>query len=159
MKTSFPKSERVMTRIIVGRLTHCLIFIVALGVAMAGLACGASSSPADKKNDTYQARDDKVLRWKVISVTPPRTIKAGGSVGYCVGDPRPRIKRPQIKYRGANVYIKLEVEKPRPKSTEKHTACGGVELLVRRTIILRRNLSDVQIYDSGVEPPKLRWPK
>lgn len=159
MKAFAPKTERSRTCAFVNRLIYLCTFIVVLAVGMAGLACGASSSPARKKNDTHQVQGSKVLRWGVMSTTPPRTIKVGGTVGYCVGDPKPRVKRPHIKYQGANVYIKLEVEKPHPQSTEKHKACGGVELFVGRTIILRRVLSNIQIYDSGIDPPKLRWPE
>jgi len=33
-----------------------------------------------------------------------------------------------------------------------------MERFVRKAITLRRDLSDVNVYDSGIESPELRWP-
>ena len=125
-------------------------------ILLLAMACGDSSS-ADKSS-TVEKGADKAFRWGVIFAPSPRTVKIGGGADYCEGDPRPRIARPDIEYRGNKaVYIKLELKSPdRPKSKK---LCLDSELLVTRKITLRRDLSDVKLYDSGVEPPELRWPR
>lgn len=129
---------------------------VVASIALLGFACG-NSAPADN-NTAAESRGRNGLQWGVITTTPPRTLKVGGAVGYCVGDPRPTIGRPQIRYRGEDVYIRLELQIPRKKRAKKRGRCAGVELFVRKAITLRRDLSDVKVYDSGIEPPELRWP-
>lgn len=114
-------------------------------VALLCVSCG-DSGPADKNT----------RGWQVVSVKSPRTLKVGKAVGYCTGYPRPSIRHPQILYHGDDVYIKLKVKWPRRPS--KGDLCLDSELLIMRTIILRRDLEDVKVYDSGVEPPELRWP-
>ena len=75
---------------------------------------------------------------------------------YCAGYPHPTIRSPEILYRGNDVYIKLKVKWPDRPS--KGDLCLGSELLIMRTIVLRKDLEYVNVYDSGVEPPELRWP-
>lgn len=125
-------------------------------IALLGFACG-DSTPANTDRNARESRDGNVLRWEVISTTSPRMLKVGGAVGYCLGDPQPAIGRPQIRYRGDDIYIKLGLETPRKKRARKGN-CAGVELFVYRWIEVKRDLADVKIYDSGVEPPRQRWP-
>jgi hypothetical protein len=142
--------------------------LLAAGAMFLGSACGETSSAG--KASHLQAEDPRSFKWGVIFNPSPRVIKVGGGVGYCVGDPKPRIAKPDIKYQGDEVYIALELKKP-PKPPRKRPqlfpkgktpvveGCAGVELLVTRKLTLRRNLSDLTIYDSGVEPPEQVWPR
>jgi len=83
-------------------------------------------------------------------------LTVGREVDYCAGDPRPAIRHPQILYQGNDVYIKLKIKgSDRPS---KGNLCLGSEMAITRTITLRRDLENVRVYDSGVEPPELRWP-
>lgn len=137
------------------------ISVAALSFALLGSGCSGSSPSIDGERDTHDrlGTNVEVLKWSVRSVVPPRTLRIGGRVGYCVGDPKPRVRSSQARYRHDNVLVRLEVVIPHHKSVEKGTICGGVELFVGRTITFRRDLSDIMVYDSGVEPPKLRWPQ
>ncbi len=132
-------------------VTAAVVALLALGIA-----CGGSSS-VDGASKTAD-RDSKFFRWGVIFTPSPRVIKVGGGIGYCVGDTKPRLARPHIEYQGEDVYIRLSLRMPKQRQS-KDNLCAGVELLVMRKIRLQRDLSDLRLYDSGVEPPELRWPK
>ncbi len=97
----------------------------------------------------------QVLRWHVGSVWGPSAFTAVGEVGHCAGYPKPRIKRPHVRYRGDKIYIRLLIEKPRYR---KGVACAGLAISLRKAITLKRNLSDVTVYDSGRRPPAPQWP-
>lgn len=134
------------------------LFGLLSSLALVAIGCGeASSSSTDTPNAGHKARANDVLEWSVRSVSPPRRVTVGGGVGYCVGDPKPRIDRPQIRYQDASAYIMLRVRESRHEPSEE-SVCADVELFVSRTITLRRNVADIKLYDSGVEPPRLRWP-
>ncbi|MEX2105565.1 MAG: hypothetical protein WD810_01570 [Solirubrobacterales bacterium] len=135
--------------------------LLAFGVFGAG--CGFSSDAADVSKGPSPGKSQKplggktsILMWGVSSESPPRTITIGGGVDHCVGRPEPRIKPPHIVYRGERVFITLRVEMP---PIRNGSACASVELFVGREVTLRRDLSDVKIFDAGVSPPKLRWPQ
>lgn len=141
------------------RVSHNLgrIFALVFISLLFAVACGASSSPSNMERALRSplGGDIKVLKWGVWSVNQPRTIRVVGEVSHCAGYPKPRIKRPHIRYQGTNVYIRLMVEMPR---YEQGAACGSLGAYVRRSITLNRDLADVKIYDSGTKPPRLRWP-
>ena len=119
---------------------------VGMMVTLLCVSCGSSGST-----------DKNAHGWQLVSVESPRILKVGREVGYCVGDPWPTIRPPQIQYRGKNVYIKLRVKMPRRRPS-KGGLCLDREMLITRIIVLRRDLKDVSVYDSGVQPPELRWP-
>lgn len=126
------------------------VMTVAVAILLLAVACGTGSAVG--------GREDNAFQWGAIFTPSKRTVVVGEGVDYCVGDPRPRIAKPEIQYRGDDVYIRLELKTPRFQSP-KGSRCAGVGLLVKRKITLRRDLSDVELYDSGVEPPELRWPR
>lgn len=134
-----------------------LIWVLAAvaAISSSGMACG------DSADDTSLAAGDdrsKTFDWGVISTKPPRTLVVGGGIGYCEGDPRPRIIRPQVEYRDDNVFIRLAVKRS-PKKASKGEVCLGSELLITRVVTLRRDLSDVEIYNANTEPPNVVWPR
>jgi len=133
------------------------VMAVAALVLALGVACGESHSDNRAGRASADA-NDKPFEWEVIFASSRRTIKVGGGVDFCEGDPRPRIARPEIEYRGKDVYIQLKLKTPRTRPST-HERCAGSVLLVTRRITLRRDLSDLKLYDSGVEPPELRWPR
>jgi hypothetical protein len=138
-------------RVLIEALAIIAVMALAAGV---GLACGESSTPA--KQHAPRDGNDKVLSWGVIFNPSPRVVKVGGGIGYCVGDPRPRITKPDVAYEGGDAYIRLEVDIP-PHRRSKGELCPGKELLITRTIVLRRELADLDLYDSGFEPPEQVW--
>lgn len=149
-----------MTRlgIIIRRLQMGSALGLSAGMMAIGTACGSSPSPDEKEMHSGGAVDVQTLPWGIVSVSQPRTIRIGAQVGYCVGDPRPRIRRAPTKYRNGAVYIKVEAVLPREKPSDKGL-CGGKVLFLYKTITLKRDLADVKVYDSSISPPGLRWPR
>jgi hypothetical protein len=136
-------------------ITRMLAIVSAAAVVLIGMGCGGSSTVSVNSTPKGQS---KAFRWGVISTTPSqRTIKIGGSVSYCEGDPRPRISQPEIRYEDISVYIEVVLERPRHHRS-KGDVCLGSELLVAKMLKLRRNLAEIELYDSGVDPPERRWP-
>lgn len=129
--------------------------VVAISVSSLVIACGDTSTV--QTSDAVKGREEGAFQWAVIFTPTSRTVKIGSDVGYCVGNPRPRIVKPNVEYRGDEVYIRAELHKP-SRRVPSRGPCRGVGLLVTRKIVLRRNLSEVELYDSGVDPPELRWP-
>lgn len=124
-------------------------------ISSMGMACGASD---DEAGTAVESGSAKPFEWGVITPDPPRALVVGGGIDYCVGEPRPRIARPRVEYRGDDVYVRLNVKRP-PKKVSKGEACFVKELLITRAITLRRDLSEVEVYNADVEPPKLVWPR
>lgn len=124
-------------------------------VGLIGVGCGGSA-PAEKGSQASQGRNERILEWKVLAIIPPRTLRVGADSGYCAGYPRPTIGSPQIRYGGLDVYIELEAIAG--KEPSKGDPCLGIRLYLERTISLDSDLSLAKVYDSGVDPPELRWP-
>lgn len=125
-----------------------------LGVVFISVLGGCGSSTSDETGVRIGESSD----WIVQSVTQPRTLKVGTEVDYCVGDPKPRIGRPKVKYQGDDVFITVTLEKPPARLAKPNDICAGIELFVGRTITLNRNLDDVEVFDGGLDPPQQRWP-
>jgi hypothetical protein len=140
------------------RVSRLLVVIsVAATISVLGMACGKSSS-GDRRDIATSEHNDGIFSWGVISTIAPRMLKVGNGVDYCVGNPRPRIGMPDTAYRGSDVYIRLKLHIPTNRPSRKNV-CLGTELLVTRTVTVQRNLADIKVYDSGVQPPELRWPR
>lgn len=129
-------------------------FAAVAAISSLGIACGDS---ADDTSMAAGSDSSKTFDWGVISTKPPRTLVVGGGIGYCEGDPRPKIMRSQIEYRDDNVYIRLNVKRP-PKEASNGEVCLGSELLITRGVTLRRDLSDAKVYNANTEPPDEVWP-
>ena len=123
-----------------------------------GIGCGSSERPDETARPASGRFDKEVVAWGVASVSGPKTVKLGTEIGYCVGDPKPRMRLAQRIYRGKSVYITVELALPRKKPSD-HSLCGGVGLFLYKTIRLTRDLADVMLYDSSTDPPTRRWPR
>jgi len=84
-------------------------------------------------------------------------LTVGAGVAYCAGNPKPELVLLRSEYREDDVLITLRVEKP-PTRSLKSEVCAGVQLFVKRKIVLKRDLDEVEIFDGGIEPPLQRWP-
>lgn len=126
--------------------------------ACALLALGLTWGAFSADGPSMKGNPRNAFEWAVVRHPSERVIRVGHGVGYCVGDPRPRIKEPEIAYRGGDVYIRLELAKRGPLPSSGGL-CAGLELLVKKTIRLKRDLSGLNLYDSGVDPPERRWPE
>lgn len=128
-----------------------------IGFVLTALVIGACGGATSDGHEGNPASSELGFEWGVISVPSRRSVKLGGGVDYCRGSPRPAIAKPQVRYRGRRVYIRLQLK--RGKSDEDIGLCAGVELLVTRTIGLRRPVDDLVIYDSDRHPPRKVWPE
>jgi hypothetical protein len=99
------------------------------------------------------------LNWVVLFTPTAKRVKIGGEIGYCTGDPRPKILKPDMTYDDDNVSIKLEARVFPHRGQGLNGLCAGKELVLSRTIRLPRKLSELKLYDSGFEPPKQVWPQ
>lgn len=129
--------------------------VAAVAVLLLAGGCGESSPP--ETSNSVKGREAGALEWGFKFAPSSRVAMVGGGAGYCEGDPKPRIAKPDIQYRGDDVYIRLELRTPRHRPAD-NGLCFGVGLPVTRRITLRRDLSELNLYDSGVDPPELRWP-
>jgi hypothetical protein len=98
--------------------------------------------------------ESRVLPWSFFKQLGPRKAKLAGEVGYCVGEPKPRIEKAVRSYSGNRVFLTLILSQKRPEPEE----CRGVGLAVFKTVTFRRNLEQLELLDSSTDPPQLRWP-
>lgn len=128
---------------------------VCVAVAVALLAgCGNSGASG--------VSEGKGISWGVIRPCRHGRLWVGGGMGYCVGTLRPFLKVREMFYQGNNLYMGLEVSRPKAKSRSKRPknwVCAGVELRLKRKITLRRNLSEAEVYNVDVDPPDKVWPR
>lgn len=94
------------------------------------------------------------LQWSFFKQLGPRKAKLAGEVGYCVGEPKPRIEKVIRSYSGNRVFLTLILSKGRPEPEE----CRGTMLGVFKTVTFQRNLDQLVLLDSSTDPPSRRWP-
>lgn len=98
--------------------------------------------------------DARALKWAFFKQLGPRKAKLGGEVGYCVGEPKPRVERVIRRYSGNRVFLTLILDPERLEPEE----CQGVGLGVFKTVIFQRDLDQLILLDSSTNPPERRWP-
>jgi hypothetical protein len=94
-------------------------------------------------------------RWKVVSVLNPYSVKISSSIGYCVGDPKPRYGQVQIVQTGRKIFITPYVV----SAGSEKDACFGVGWYQYWTLHLNQRLAAVRLFEATTTPPSLRWPK
>jgi hypothetical protein len=135
-------------------ISACIALAVAGALLVAACGTGGHESP-ESSGEYVHLRG--ALPWGVVGDTPPHSLEIAGYVGYCVGDPKPRVVVERIEYRGTRVLIRLGVQK-RVLPEEKGTVCYGVDKSVSTTVMLKKNLNEVEVFDRGFRPPLRRWP-
>lgn len=123
------------------------IITVAIVFACASLAFGCGGGGD---------RSAQAVEWEVFRPTSPREVDLVVTVDHCDGDPKPTIQRPMIEYSGKRVFIELFLE-PLGESDDK--GCLPVLLGVHKTIVLKRDLDGLVLFDSSTDPPEQRWPQ
>lgn len=113
--------------------------LVASCVTMGG--CGSGDSPDG-------------LQWSFLKQLGPRKAKLAGEVGYCVGEPKPRIEKVIRSHSGNRVFLTLILGPERPEPEE----CRDVTLGVFKTVSFQRSLGQLVLLDSSTDPPSRRWP-
>lgn len=98
--------------------------------------------------------DASALEWSFFKQLGPRKAKLAGEVGYCVGDPKPRVEKVIRRHSGNRVFLTLILSPERPKAEE----CRGVGLGVFKTVSFQRDLDQLILLDSSTDPPERRWP-
>jgi hypothetical protein len=98
--------------------------------------------------------DSSALQWSFFKQLGPHKAKLAGEVDYCVGEPKPRVEKVIRRYSGNRVFLTLILSPERPKPEE----CRGVGLGVFRTVRFQRDLEQLELFDSSIDPPSRRWP-
>lgn len=94
------------------------------------------------------------LQWSFFKQLGSRKAKLAGEVGYCAGEPKPRIGKVIRSYSGNRVFLTLILSQGRPEPKE----CRGIMLSVFKTVSFQRNLDQLVLLDSSTNPPSRRWP-
>jgi hypothetical protein len=98
--------------------------------------------------------DENALEWVFFKQLGPHKAKLVGEVGYCVGEPKPRVEKVIRRFSGRQVFLTLVLGQERPEPEE----CRGVGLGVFKIVTFHRNLAQLELLDSSTDPPSLRWP-
>lgn len=98
--------------------------------------------------------ESQALHWSFFKQVGPHKAKLAGEVGYCVGEPKPRVEKVLRSYSGNRVFLTLILTQERPEPEE----CRAIGLGVFRTVRFKRNLGQLELFDSSIEPPRRRWP-
>lgn len=114
-------------------------FLIAASIVLAG--CGSGD-------------DAGTLEWSFFKRLGPNKASLAGEVDYCVGEPKPRVVKVIRRYSGNRVFLTLFLSQERPEPKE----CRGVILFVFKTVTFKRNLEQLELFDSSTDPPSRRWP-
>jgi hypothetical protein len=120
-------------------------------VAIVALQRGPTSTLAADNKGTVRP-----VSWRLSSIDGQRAISLRASVGYCVGDSRPRVDHIKVVERSKSVFITVYVRFPVPAETSG--ACAGVRLILTKRIQLKQTIGGRTIYDGSSAPPRQRWP-
>lgn len=121
------------------RVVYLIAGLVASYVILVG--CGGGDGP-------------RALEWSFFKQLGPHKAKLAGEVGYCVGEPKPRIEKVLRSYSGNRVFLTLILSQEQPEPEE----CRGIGLGVFKTVSFQRNLEQLVLLDSSTDPPSRRWP-
>jgi hypothetical protein len=140
--------RRYGSRVVKKGGTVIAVFLFAVIANLA--ACGSASvSPGT------QDRKVRATQWRVIAIPDPYSVTISSSVGYCIGDSKPRYASIHVTSRNSKAFITPFVEDQQSQSE----ICDGIGSYQRRTLRLDRRIDNVALYDAAVSPPALRWPK
>lgn len=133
------------------------LFLLVVWACLPILAgCGSGGGGTKTNSDqSGVGGTTEVVRWGVEEVLGPKSVKIGSSVGYCLGDPRPRYGDVEVKEVGRRAYITahavLAPELP------KGSLCEGVDTGISKPIRFKHNLVAMELFDGMTKPPALRW--
>jgi hypothetical protein len=108
---------------------------------------------------TLAAGDEVAIRpvsWRLSSVDGPRVVDLRNSVGYCVGDPKPRVDHVKVIEHPKSIFITTYVGFPAPPQTSGQ--CAGVRLILKKRLRLKLAIEGRTIFDGSKVPPSQRWP-
>ncbi len=91
--------------------------------------------------------------WHVVSLEGSHALKISSNVEQCYGQPRPKFSKVIVKEWKDRAYIKTSAVFKRLVSAD---ACLFSGLSLFRTVRIRQDLSDVKVYDTKSQPPRLR---
>ena len=130
--------------------TTVVTVLFILTIAITAAACGSASSPPERQNWKVRA-----THWRVVAIPDLYSVTISSSVGYCIGDSKPRYASVHVTSRNSKVFITPFVEDRQSQSE----ICDGIGSYQRRTLRLNQRIDSVALYDATVSPPALRWPK
>ena len=97
--------------------------------------------------------EEELLEWSVFKQTGPRKVKLAGVVDYCANVPKPHVQQVNARYWGSRLFLRLELS-----PLESPTRCAFQAVGVYKTVTLRRDLDELELFDSSASPPERRWP-
>jgi hypothetical protein len=130
-----------------------------VGVSLITFAPLESTAKATTAPEAFPAQDIpedvRPVPWGAPTIVGRRTIELGVSVGYCVGEPMPRIDHLRVSWRPDAAVVTVFVRFPAVHFNENEF-CAGVGLVMRKRVKLARPLAGRTLYDGATSPPQRR---
>ena len=128
---------------------------IAIGIGFAAVSMALLGG----LTDTLAAGDEVAIRpvpWRLSSIDGQRVVGLRNSVGYCVGDPKPRVDHVKVIEHLKSIFITTYVGFPALPQTSRQ--CAGVRLILRKRLRLKQAIEGRTIFDGSKAPPSQRWP-
>lgn len=119
-----------------------LAIAVLAGASLLGAGCGGSDDDGS----------ERAVEWAAERAVGPRSIRLVATVEVCFEPVQ--LERPIIEYSGHRVYLELR----HTPEERKYDGCLLSLLTLHRTVTFNRDLDELILYDSSVDPPERRWP-
>lgn len=154
-------------RNILSRALRCspLVFLLLVFFGSSDSSPGRSnahhSKPSNAKSSGYlngrSVEEVRPVGWRVSVPPTDKAVHVISIVRWCVGTPKPRITRVDVRERKhAVIIIVFLVDHRHPARNE---ACPALELGLEKSIRFSGNLGGRPLYDGNTSPPTKRWPK
>lgn len=131
---------------------------ITVGIGFAGVSAALLWGPAG----ALAAGDEVVIRpvpWRLSSFGGPRVVVLRNSVGYCVGDPKPRVDHIKVIEHPKAIFITTYIGFPPPRQPSEQ--CAGVRLILEKRLRLKqaidgRTIPSIKLFDGSTSPPARR---
>jgi hypothetical protein len=118
-----------------------LAIAVLVGAILLGAGCGGGDDSGS----------ERAVKWWVEPPVGPNWVRARAVIEACIHD-QPLVEAPIIEYKGNRVYIELR------HSPENLGGCALNLPIASKKITFERDLDELVLFDSSIDPPKRRWP-
>lgn len=100
-------------------------------------------------------RSAEAVEWEVSRQVGSRQVELAATVEYCGGEQGPTLEQPVVEYASKRVFIELLLAS---QEESDDRGCPLSLLGVYKTITLKRDLDELVLFDSSIDPPEPRWP-
>jgi hypothetical protein len=162
------KNRRALRRPRLGWIRTGSTLIVVLGAL---IGCGADGDgserarqaietiPRLRNNDPGKPENDlRLVRWRVSHVVNGNAVAVYSSSGYCQGERPPEFAGYRSRTKKNSRFIMVFISKARDSHKSDETICRSVGFVVRGVLRFSQPVQTLRLYDSSVDPPRLRWP-